>query len=480
MNQLSILIARLGWPSTSVRWWTMQELAASLGVIDTQAQTEVMLLKLLSSRKLEAEVVEILCIFWIATKAFNYSPDTKLAESIPLPSPLSNLFLQSLGLQIQEDYSDLEQVSVHFEIPDDFKGIQGVDVPMKFQTHMSRLERISKLPFVRQMAFEWAKTKDVYPDAPYQGDPQHFTLSIRDKSICNLFARAALRTVSAYLRTLAVATQIWKMPTQFSVDAALMALPIHPTLALLKSQTPSWFPEGIEFDDNAQTLEMSVRTLLTRFEEAHPNDELVAFSSPLVMSVDESVELSLVRWSQDEGCIIQDSDLATYLKSYWELGVVLPSQAHEPLSTTTIVIPPIFDNLEFKDCKAWPLAAPIDFERIGYLQHDLYPSRLYLPTMPAFEEIAITPFEGKLQAESRGKLIAELYYWNAGWSPVVPRQFGGNCGTALISNGSIYREYEGADRVPILSFYLWQVRRLNRATSLDEFKETTISGVFFV
>jgi len=28
MDDLSILIARLGWPSTSARWWTMQELAA--------------------------------------------------------------------------------------------------------------------------------------------------------------------------------------------------------------------------------------------------------------------------------------------------------------------------------------------------------------------------------------------------------------------------------------------------------------------
>lgn len=68
MNDLRMLIARLRWPSTSARWWTMQELAARLGESATQAETESSLLQLLSSRKLEAEVVEVLCIFWMQQK----------------------------------------------------------------------------------------------------------------------------------------------------------------------------------------------------------------------------------------------------------------------------------------------------------------------------------------------------------------------------------------------------------------------------
>ena len=65
MNDLRMLIARLGWPSTSARWWAMQELAARLGESATKVETEYSLLQLLRSRKLEAEVVEVLCIFWI-------------------------------------------------------------------------------------------------------------------------------------------------------------------------------------------------------------------------------------------------------------------------------------------------------------------------------------------------------------------------------------------------------------------------------
>lgn len=99
MDELRILIARLGWPSTSTRWWTMQELAARLGETAARAETESALLQLLSSRKLEAEVVEVLFIFWMATQGHGYSPAAELSESIPKSSLLSGLLVESLGLR---------------------------------------------------------------------------------------------------------------------------------------------------------------------------------------------------------------------------------------------------------------------------------------------------------------------------------------------------------------------------------------------
>lgn len=79
MDELRILIARLGWPSTSARWWTMQELTALLNEPDSRAETESALLQLLSTRKLEAEVIEVLFIYWMAAQAYGYSPTPKLA-----------------------------------------------------------------------------------------------------------------------------------------------------------------------------------------------------------------------------------------------------------------------------------------------------------------------------------------------------------------------------------------------------------------
>lgn len=63
MEDLRILIARLGWPLAAARWWTMQELAARLSAPSSKEATEAALLEFLGSRKLEAEVVEVLCVF---------------------------------------------------------------------------------------------------------------------------------------------------------------------------------------------------------------------------------------------------------------------------------------------------------------------------------------------------------------------------------------------------------------------------------
>lgn len=269
MDELRILIARLGWPSTSVRWWAMQELAARLGEPAARAETEVALLQLLRSRKLEAEVVEVLCIFWMAVQGHGYSPAAEVAKSIPKPSLLSGMLMASLGL------------SVH-------------------------------------------------------------------------------------------------------------------------------------------------------------------------------------------------------LDAFWTREQMLPSAVAEPISTTTIVVPPTLEQLMDEDSKAWPLAGMLDYNRMGYLQHDLYPSRLFFPTVPGLREVEVTPRDGRLEVKVEDHVVADLCYWNAGWGPARPRLLRGNCGTALISRGTAYREGAGPECGPQRAFYLWQVRTLHRSSSFGEFSETLASGVVFL
>jgi len=480
MNDLRILIARLGWPSTSARWWTMQELAARLGEPAVRIETESALLQLLRSRKLEAEVIEVLCIFWIAAKEHGYSPAAELAASIVRPSLLSDLLAASLGLSVQADDTDLKEVPKGFEIPDDFDGVQGVDLPRIFRTSMSTLEAHSGLPFVRQMGFEWAENRATYPDAPYQGDPWHFTRSLGDGLIGQLSTRAALRAISAYLRALAVAKQFWNMPSKLANEKSLLALPLHPTLALLRPQRPDWFPASANFDGDTEAVEATFRALIASVEAVRPGDELISFISPVVITMERCVEVSLVRWSQGPGSSVDDANLAAHLDAFWTREGMLASAAAEPTSTTTIVALPTLERLVDKDCKAWPLAATLDFDRIGYLQHDLYPSRLFFPTMPGLHEAEIAPRNGQLEVKVEDQVVADFSYWNAGWGPARPKQLRGNCGTALISRGNAYREGASSEVRPLRAFYLWQVRTLHRSGSFDPFSETLTAGAMFV
>lgn len=478
MDELRILIARLGWPSTSARWWTMQELAARLGEPGSRAETA--LLQLLSSRKLEAEVIEVLCIFWMAAQGYGYSPTPKLPESIPRRSILSDMLLKSLGLLAERDGEGLEEVPEDFEIPEDFDSVQGSDLPRIFRTSMGELENHTRLPFVRQMAFEWTANRDSYPDAPFQGDLWHFLRALGDGFVGQLSSRTALRAISAYLRTLAVAEEFWAMPTKRADERALLALPIHPTLAFLRPRRPAWFPGKTDFDGDTEVIEASLQDLVGRVQAVGPGDELIAFSSPIVMSMERCVEVSIVRWSQAADSNIADADLAAHLEDFWTHRRMLPSAAPEPLSTTTLLALPHLDGLMDGKCKAWPLAAPLDFDRLGYLQHDLYPGRLFLPTLPGSYQAELTPRDGKLEIKVDEQVVADLCYWNAGWGAARPMQFGGNCGTALTSRGTGYREGPASMREKVRSFYLWQVRTLQRNGSFDEFSETLTTGAMYV
>ncbi|AJZ97095.1 DMT family permease [Pseudomonas simiae] len=479
MDELRILIARLGWPSTSARWWSMQELAARLGKAAIRDETEYALLQQLSSRKLEAEVVEVLCIFWMATQAYGYSPSLKLAESIPKSSILSDLLLESFGM-FAEDDEELEEAPDDFEIPQDFDGVQGSDLPRMFRTSMGELESRTGFPFVRQMAFEWAANRSAYPDAPFQGDPWHFSRPLGHGFIGQLSSRTALRAISAYLRTLAVAEEFWGMPTDRAEARALLALPVHPTLALLRPQRPVWFPATTDFDGDIEAIESSVRGLGAHVKKIRPDDELIAFSSPIFVSMVRCVEVSLVRWSQAEGSSTADSDLPAHLEDFWANGWMLRSASYDPLSTTTIFVPPQLGGLTEEQCKAWPLAAPLDFDRLGYLQHDLYPGRLFLPTLPGADQAELTPCDGRLEVKVDEQVIADLCYWNAGWGAARPIQFSGNCGTALISRGTGYREGVVSTEGSARSFYLWQVRTLHRDNTFDSFNQTLTTGAMFV
>lgn len=480
MNDLYILIARMGWPAASARWWTMQELAGRLGDSTTVLETEIELLKLLHSCKLEAEAVEVLFISWMAAQEFGYSPSFELAESTLAPSLLSDLLLRSCGLLTQSKSMCLEEVLEDYEIPEEFFGVQGRDLPRIFLTSIEQLEAYSKLPFVRQMAFEWAKNRAAYPDAPLQRDLIHFMRTRGDGFMGPFSARPALRAISAYLRTLATANMFWNMPPRLVEQKSLLALPLHPTLAMLKPCRPEWFPNPTAFDGSAETIEASIRTILASVEKNRPGDELIAFSSPIVMSAERCIEVSLVRWAKIPGGITADADIAAHLMSFWTHGTILLSHFQEPLSTTTIIKPPTLDQLIDIDCKAWPLAGTLDFERIGYLQLDLYPSRLFLPTMPNAEKIEITPNGRQLQVKYENQYIADFCYWNVGWEPVKPVQLGGNCGTALISHGTKYRESVDSDTWGQSNFYLWQVRSLHKKGHFENYNETLNVGTLFV
>ena len=480
MDDLRILVARLGWPTPSCRWWTLQELAKRLGDPATTPETEAALLTLLQSRKLEAEVVEALCIFWMAAAENGYVPSPDLPNCSPKASLLSNLILEALGFEAQALDADLNAVPTDFEVPSDFDGVQGVDLARIYRTTLSRLELRTKLPLIRQMAFEWAQNRTAYPEAPLQGDIWHFARPLGKGFLGPYSARAALRAISAYLRTLVVAERLWGLPPGVVRHCALKALPIHPTLAALRPSRPAWVPVQVDFSGDANAIEGILRGVVDRVAAERPGDELIALSTPVEMTMGRCVEVSLVRWLQAGGSEVADQDLAAHFDSFWRDMPTLPSVPTTPLDRKTWLGTVPIDQLLDDPSASLPLAVRMDLDRMGYLQLNLYPSRLFVPTRAGTVQTEVHQVGTTLEVLEDKQVVADYAHWNAGWGPVRPGPLSGACGAALVSRGTTYREFPAAEGQVVRSFYLWQVRLLHRSNTYDAFDETLKSGTFFV
>lgn len=480
MDDLRILIARLGWPTPAARWWSIQELAIRLGNPATTAETETVLLKLLHSRKLEAEVVEVLCIFWTAASAHGYAPNVELPARTPKSSLLSNRFLEALGFAAQPLDAHLKAAPKDFEIPADFDGVQGVDLARIFRSTLSRLELRTNLPLIRQMAFEWAQNQATYPESPLQGDFWHFVRALGNGFVGPYSARAALRAISAYLRTLAVAEQLWGLPSSVVRNYSLMALPVHPTLAALRPSRPAWVPVQEDFRGTINSIEGILRDVVDRVAAERPGDELIAFVTPVEITMERCVEVSLVRWMQAGDSEVADPDLAVHLDSFWREMPTLPSLPTKPLDRKTWLGAVTVDQLLDDPSASLPLAGQIDFDRMGYLQLNFYPSRLLVPTLVGTAQTEVRQVDTTLEILREGQVMADYAHWNAGWGPVQPGALSGACGAALVSRGTTYREFPSVEEQVVRSFYLWQVRLLQRSNTHEAFDETLESGVFFV
>lgn len=116
----------------------------------------------------------------------------------------------------------------------------------------------------------------------------------------------------------------------------------------------------------------------------------------------------------------------------------------------------------------------------GYLQLNLYPSRLFVPTLVQTAQIEVRQEGGMLEVIEGEHVVADYSHWNSGWGPVRPTQLSGACGAALVTRGTVYREVPTSEGQVVRSFYLWQVRILQRNSTQEAFDEVLKGGVFFV
>lgn len=235
-----------------------------------------------------------------------------------------------------------------------------------------------------------------------------------------------------------------------------------------------------DFSGDSKVIEEILRGVVDRVAAERPGDELVALSSPVEMTMGRCVEVTLVRWLQVGEREVADQDLAVHIDTYWHDMPTLSSVPTKPLDGKIWLRRMPIDELLEDPSASLPLAGRVDFDRMGYLQLNLYPSRLFVPTLVQTAQIEVRQEGGMLEVLDGEQVVADYSHWNAGWGPVRPTQLSGACGAALVSRGTAYREVPASEGQAVRSFYLWQVRILQRDSTLEAFDEVLKGGVFFV
>ncbi|WP_157646956.1 hypothetical protein [Burkholderia ubonensis] len=477
---LEILIARFRWPAASTKLWAMQELADLLLAPEFQVRVTEQLLNELARCRLEAEVVEVLCIFWIAFKQ-GYTPPSMLASQVRKPSLLAELLLADMEQDLNCEHNPpLELAPTAFEIPERFKKIHELGIPGIYLTVLRSLEKRTRLPFVAQCAFEWANTDNAYPEAPLQGDVGHFLRSLGPGVTGTFSNRATLRMQSAYQRTLDVARLHWGMPEITALEKAKAVLPIDPTLAFLRPRRPSWLLlPGKDVATGAAEMETYVRGLIKSAEATQAGAVLLSFASPAYVDSREIVELTVVRWRRWGTSDFDTNALANRFderQKRWGYGACFTD-----LWGCVSYVPQLhLDDIRDEESNAAPMAAVFGFDRYGYLHGDLHPSRLYYPVVTDVEgNVTVEPNGGELDISTPNGKLGKLYYWNMGWHPVHPLGSSAFCATALFGEAdAITASFNPAADS---HFYLWTIRRMKRAYDYEPFEaDEPLHGIVIV
>jgi hypothetical protein len=457
----------------------MQELATLLVAPETRDEATTSLLQELRGCRVEAETVELVYIFWMATKR-GFIPPPELGAILKRPSMLSILLIHDCGLPSDDAWEHhLRVAPPEFRESPKFFEMQGADVPRFFLTAMQRLERRSKLPFVRQCNYEWTSSADYFANAPYQGDIGHFVRPIGPNTTGAFANRNFLRMASAYQRTLAVARNFWRMPANLVNHLALDALPLDPTLAFMRPSRPSWLPAfDRHITRDAASVEMYIQSLARSLLSVAQGRVLLSLSTPVQVDPLSVTELSVVRWRHFGESLVDAQSLLERFSEIQRGGGYERCQAPGLQCVTSIPILTLGDVLD-GESNAAPLASTYGFSRLGYLQRDLYPSRLYYPVVTDAEgPISIEPNNGCLSISYTSGPIATLSYWNSGWNPVHPTEMSGLCGTALVTEVDLetFAPCQKAHR----DFYLWWVTRKCRATAYEPFASgQSLCGILF-
>jgi len=438
------LFSRLSSPVPVTKLLVGSHLATVLTSPDTRAVTQEALIKGLHEARFESEVTELLAVPLIAGD-FSLDVDA-LRAAIEFPSVLSDSILSLVG---GRDFRVKAWMAAHSGPAPQFHPSKSLEILRKAQIippfvgyRLAGLERDSGLPLLRQWCFEFDSLDQRSVE---EGSSQfmYFSTGDHEHRVGQFVSIDSHRARSAYLRTLAIASERWGMPIEVAEDFAEAVRPVDPKLrGFVPTKAPNWadklVPNGNIGDE--EWVENIRNVILGRNSGA---DGTILHADFLVAERKNwAAELELVTVFSDR----DDVKAEEVFSRHDELPGQWSYKTADPLTFTTTAE-------GMPGGRFVPAAIPISDDYLGLFYCEVMSRLPYLPRrFGRTGELRTRSSASQIEIISGSETVGRVVYWNKDWSPTHLRYLKPNCGVAAIVSANFVTEMEEYSRKKLLTF----------------------------
>ncbi len=449
-----LLVSRLDWPFTSVKQWTANELSNLLAVNDPYKIVESKLLASLKSKKLESEVVEILCVFWMASQKGYKPPSAVLGDYIFARSCLSDQLLKDIDSKISNYgcyQGDFDINSNLIEKESNFRRNLGYEFPLVYFSTLEKLDKKYRFPFTKDFQHEWNKT---FINEPRLHDSYQSFLERGDTA--QFYTLNSHRGRSAYLRVCEVAKRRYGMPSDYADFLSIKALPLETSFLNFLPSKVSWFSKwNYQNEYNIDSLKDYLRNLIKDCNTNNGDSVLAALSFPLEISSNLQLDITCT--------LMNDENKANERSQVVSIGVGLEKELEFKFIES--------NNLAFKDFPFTGTAFP--HHRYGHWFVEQDSRGIYTPIVPNRKLKIIGRSDSKIIRYLLGDIeIGVSGYWNEEWQSTYISKMKPRCATYTLLTPQYFQSLLNSE---IEYNYVCHIRTASRDQDYGEFEYEEIT-----
>lgn len=423
---------------------------------------------------LESEAAEALMVAFLGRES-GLVNTADLFSSLQAPSPLSDLIYQGISgnrpLFNAWMQSHSGEAPPFFEISESAIAFtKSTVIPRIFRTRLTECERDFGYDFTRQWKYEIDRLISRL-GAPSGGSPEYW--SGDRENVANVFPRTCHLPRSAFLRTLALAYDLWGIPIERVYEEATYAIPGDFVYAqMLPSERPKWAEMlSISKPSNTTETDSLVRSLLQKLAAEDSGGLLMYLNAPLEESATYRADLRITSCYLDSSSATPKAVFSLH-DFFMNPRVNFASSTAHSLNISTYDAPPL--PVE-SGVQGLPAIVPTPMRSGGYLPSDLLHRLPYLP-IPHTKNTRVTglPVSGGLKLNANDVSLGNLHYWNQRWKSGRPQEARSSCGTALVAYDSMV-----AALAPSLNFALkrfWEITIFEREYAHSEWSIRRLYG----